>query len=53
MLNPAHKQKQVEWARKHKDDNWEKNIFNNETSFYNMIRHWYKNARLIHPMPKD
>jgi len=24
MLTPAHKQKQVEWAQKHKDDDWKK-----------------------------
>jgi len=26
MLTPAHKQKQVEWAQKHKDDDWKNPI---------------------------
>ena len=56
MLTPAHKQKQVEWAQKHKDDDWKKTLFSDETSFQlfrNTIRHWYKNARPIRPIPKD
>lgn len=56
MLTAAHKQKRVEWAQKHKDDNWRKTLFSDETSFQlfrNTIKHWYKNARPIRPMPKD
>jgi len=56
MLTPAHKQKRVEWAQKHKDDDWKKTLFSDETSFQlfrNTIRHWYKNARPIRPIPKD
>jgi transposase len=56
MLTPAHKQKRIEWAQKHKDDNWRKTLFSDETSFQlfrNTIKHWYKGARPIRPMPKD
>ena len=56
MLTPAHKQKRVEWAQKHKDDNLKKTLFSDETSFQlfrNTIKHWYKNARPIRPIPKD
>jgi len=56
MLTSAHKQKRVEWAQKHKDDNWKNTLFSDETSFQlfrNTIKHWYKNARPIRPMPKD
>jgi transposase len=56
MLTQAHKQKRVEWAQNHKDDNWNKTLFSDETSFQlfrNTIKHWYKNARPIRCMPKD
>lgn len=56
MLTPVHKQKRVEWAQKHKDDNWKRTLFSDETAFQlfrNTIKHWYKNARPIRPMPKD
>ena len=56
MLTPVHKQKRVEWAQKHKDDNWKKTLFSDETAFQlfrNTIKHYYKNARPIRPMPKD
>jgi hypothetical protein len=56
MLTQAHKQKRVEWAQKHKDDNWRKTLFSDETSFQlfrNTLKHWYKNARPIRRMPKD
>src|SRR5437588_3349317 len=56
MLTSAHKQKRVEWAQKHKDDNWKNTLFSDETSFQlfrNTIKHWYKNARPIRLMPKD
>ncbi len=56
MLTLAHKQKRVEWAQKHKDDNWKKTLFSDETAFQlyrNTIKHWYKNTRLVRPMPKD
>jgi len=56
LLTLAHKQKRVEWAQKHKDDNWKKTLFSDETAFQlyrNTIKHWYKNTRLVRPMPKD
>jgi Fe2+ or Zn2+ uptake regulation protein len=56
ILTHAHKQKRVEWAQKHKDDNWKRTLFSDETAFQlfrNTIKHWYKNARPIRPMPKD
>ena len=56
MLTEVHKQKRVEWAQKHKDDDWKTTLFSDETSFQlfrNTIRQWYKNARPIRPMPKD
>ena len=56
MLTSAHKQKRVERAQKHKDDNWKNTLLSDETSFQlfrNTIKHWYKNARPIRPMPKD
>ena len=56
MLTPVHKQKRVEWAQKHLNDNWNRTLFSDETAFQlfqNTIRHWYKGARPIRPMPKD
>jgi hypothetical protein len=56
MLTPVHNQKRVEWAQKHKDDDWKKTLFSDEMAFQlfrNTIRHWYKNARPIRPVPKD
>jgi len=56
MLTPVHKQKRVEWAQKHKDDNWEMTLFSDETAFQlfrNTIRHWYRDARPVRRVPKD
>jgi transposase len=56
MLTSVHKEKRVEWAQKHKDDDWKKTLFSDETSFQlfrNTIKHWYKGARPVHLMPKD
>ena len=53
MLTSAHKQRRVEWAQ---NDNWKKTLFSDETSFQlfrNTIKHWYKNAKPIRPMPKN
>ena len=33
MLTPVHKQKRIEWAKKHLDDDWEKTLFTDETAF--------------------
>ena len=38
------------------NDDWKKTLFIDETAFQlfrNTIKHWYKNARPIRPMPKD
>ncbi|CAG8812489.1 14155_t:CDS:1, partial [Dentiscutata erythropus] len=48
MLTSIHKEKRIEWVQKHKDDDWKKTLFSDETSFQlfrNTIKHWYKNAR--------
>jgi len=33
MLTEAHKQRHVEWARQHLNDNWRKTLFSDETAF--------------------
>jgi len=33
MLTKAHKQRRVEWARQHLNDNWRKTLFSDETAF--------------------
>ena len=56
MLTEAHKQRCVEWARQHLNDNWRKTLFSDETAFQlyrNTIERWYKGERPIRPMPKD
>jgi len=47
MLTSDHKQKRIEWAKKHINDNWNKTLFSDETSFQlfrNTIKQWYKGA---------
>jgi transposase len=56
MLTAAHKQKRLEWARKHRNDSWEKTLFSDETAFQlfrNTVRYWYKGRRPVRYMPKD
>jgi transposase len=56
MLTSDHKQKRIEWAKKHIDDNWNKTLFSDETSlqlFRNTIKQWYRGVRPIRPIPKD
>ena len=56
MLTSVHKQKRVEWAQRHINDDWKRTLFSDETAFQlfrNTIKHWYKNARPIRPIPKD
>jgi len=56
MLTEAHKQRRVEWARQHLNDNWRKTLFSDETAFQlyrNTVERWYKGVRPIRPMPKD
>ena len=47
MLTEAHKQRRIEWARQHLNDNWRKQLHRNTTE------RWYKGERPIRPMPKD
>ena len=50
MLTEAHKQRRVEWARQHLNDNWRKTLFSDETALYrNTVKRWYKGVR---PYPK-
>src|SRR6266542_2283952 len=56
MLTAKHKEKRVEWATNHLNDDWSKTLFSDETAFQlfrNTVKHWYKGARPIRPMPKD
>ena len=55
MLTKAHKEKQVKWAYAHLNDNWNTNLFSDETAFQlfkNIITQWYKSSWPIHPIPK-
>ena len=45
MLPPEHKQRRIEWARDHLNDNWKSIIFIDDSSFQlfrNTIRRWSK-----------
>ena len=56
MLTDIHKQKRVQWARQHLDDDWSNTLFSDETAFQlyrNTIKRWYKGVRPICPLPKD
>ncbi|GBB92182.1 hypothetical protein RclHR1_01980007 [Rhizophagus clarus] len=56
MLTAAHKQKRVEWAQNHLNDDWSLTLFSDETAFQlfrNTVQRWYKKERPIRPMPKD
>jgi transposase len=56
MLTAKHKEKRVEWAQKHLNDNWKKTLFTDETSFQlfrNTITQWYKGKRPVQPIPKN
>jgi len=54
MLTEAHKQRRVEWARQHLNDNWRKTLFSDETAFqlYRNIG-TVQGVRPICLMPKD
>ena len=46
MLTQKHKERRVQWALQHKDDDWSRTVFSDETSyqlFRNTIRRWSKN----------
>ncbi|GBB99472.1 hypothetical protein RclHR1_03530019 [Rhizophagus clarus] len=56
MLTAAYKQKRVEWAQNHLNDDWSLTLFSDETAFQlfrNTVQCWYKKERPIRPMPKD
>ena len=56
MLTKAHKEKRVEWAYAHLNDNWNTTLFSDETAFQlfrNTITQWYKGLRPIKPIPKN
>ncbi len=56
MLTDVHKQKRIEWAQQHLNDDWSWTLFSDETVFQlfrNTVERWYKNKRPIRPMPKD
>ncbi len=56
MLTDVHKQKRIEWAQNHLNDDWNQTLFSDETAFQlfrNTVERWFKNKRPIRPMPKD
>jgi transposase len=56
MLTDLHKEKRVEWAEKHLNDNWDHTFFTDETAFQlfrNTIGQWYKGSRPFRRIPKD
>jgi len=56
MLTRAQREKRLEWAKKHQNDNWCKTFFTDETAFQlfrNTIGQWYKGERPILRIPKN
>ena len=56
MLTDEHKERRVEWAKRHLNDNWERTIFSDETAFdlyRNKVGRWYKGARPLRRLPKS
>jgi hypothetical protein len=56
MLTAVHKENRVQWAQQHLNDDWNKTLFTDETSFLlfrNTVERWYKNKRPVRRMPKD
>lgn len=56
MLTLQHKEKRVEWAKKHLNDNWNKTFFSDETAFQlfrNTIGQWHKGPKPVRRIPKD
>jgi transposase len=48
MLTQEHKERRVEWAKQHLNDNWKSTVFTDECSFQlfrNTIRRWSKNPK--------
>jgi hypothetical protein len=55
LLTKAHKQKRIEWARQHLNDNWRRTLFSDETVFQlyqNTIEWWFKGVHPIQPCQK-
>jgi hypothetical protein len=56
MLTAAHKQKRIEWAQRHINDDWNTTLFSDKTAFQlfrNTVKRWHKKIRPVRPMPKD
>ena len=56
MLTRSHKEKRMEWAQRHINDDWNRTFFTDETSiwlFNNTVQHWYRGQRPVRRIPKD
>ena len=57
MLTIEHKKRRIQWAQQHLDDNWNRTIFSDESSFQlfrNTVRRWSKNPRQeVKRIPKN
>ena len=57
MLTKEHKERRIQWAQQHLDDNWNRTIFSDESSFQlfrNTVRRWSKNSRKeVKRIPKN
>jgi transposase len=57
MLTQKQKEARVQWAVRHKDDDWSRTVFTDETSyqlFRNTIRRWSKNPKAeVKRIPKN
>jgi transposase len=56
MLTLLQKEKRVDWAKRHLNDDWNKTLFTDETAFQlfrNTVGQWYKGARPIRRVPKN
>jgi transposase len=56
MLTRSHKEKRIEWARRHQNDDWNRTVFTDETSFWlfsNTVQYWYRGQRPVRRIPKD
>ena len=56
MLTAKHKERRVEWAKAHLNDDWNRTLFSDETAFQlfrNTVERWHKGAQQARPMPKD
>lgn len=56
MLTRSHKEKRIEWAQNHINDDWNRTVFSDETSFWlfsNTVEYWYRGQRPVRRIPKD